>query len=275
MTKVAFQGEKGAFSEDAAYHYFGNHTDCIPKNTFKDVFQSVVSSECQYGIIPIENTTTGSIHHNVDFLLDFNLSVIGEIILRIQHNLLTMARCRLKDIEKVYSHPQALEQCSNFLNSLKNTEIIPMYDTAGSARFIAEQKSITGAAIASRRAAEVYNLHILKKDIENNHKNYTRFLIISQNVNNPKQGGKTSIVFSTKDIPGALFKSLSVFALRDINLLKIESRPLRKGPWEYWFYLDFEGSIEEETCRNAINHLKEITDFLKILGSYPKGKVFE
>ncbi len=275
MKKVAFQGEKGAFSEDAAYHYFKNQIECVPKDTFKNVFQAVVSSECTYGIIPIENTTTGSIHHNVDFLLEFNLSVIGEIILRIQHNMLAFQKSRLKDIQKVYSHPQALEQCSNFLSSLKNTEIVPMYDTAGSARFIAEQQSTTGGAIASRRAGEVYNLHVLKKDIENNHQNYTRFLIISQKTNNPKKGGKTSIVFSTKNIPGALFKSLSVFALRDINLLKIESRPLRKGPWEYWFYLDFEGSMEEEVCCNAINHLKEITDFLKILGSYPKGKVFE
>ncbi len=275
MNKVAFQGEKGAFSEDAAFHYFGKQINSIPRDTFKKVFQAVVSSECHYGIIPIENTTTGSIHHNVDFLLEFNLSVIGEIILRIQHNLLSVEQNPLKDIQKVYSHPQALEQCSNFITGLKNAEIIPMYDTAGSARFIAEHKSIHAAAIASRRAGEVYNLHVLKKDIENNHQNYTRFLIISRNVKNPEQGGKTSIVFATKNIPGALFKSLSVFALRDINLLKIESRPLRKGPWEYWFYLDFEGSIKEEACFNAINHLKEITDFLKILGSYPKGKVFE
>ncbi|MCJ7812796.1 prephenate dehydratase [bacterium] len=275
MERVAFQGEKGAYSEDAAYHYFGNQIRCVPKDTFKNVFHAVLSSECEYGIIPIENTTTGSIHHNVDLLLEFNLSIVGEVILRIQHNLLALKKIRLKDIQKVYSHPQALEQCSHFLNSLKNIEIIPMYDTAGSARYIAEEKSTIGAAIASHRAGAVYNLHVIKKDIENNHQNYTRFLIISRTLNNPKQGGKTSIVFSTKNIPGALFKSLSVFALRDINLLKIESRPLRKGPWEYWFYLDFEGSIEEKACRNAINHLKEITDFLKILGSYPNGKVFE
>ena len=273
MKKVAFQGERGAFSEDAAFRFLGQAIKPVPKKSFRDVFEAVLSKNSDCGVIPIENSFTGSIHQNIDFLLEYHLSVIGEIILRIHHNLLAINNVRLKNIRKVYSHPQAIGQCSNFLESLNNVEIIPMYDTAGSAKFIQEQQSQDSASIASIRAGEDYGLHVLKRKIENDTRNFTRFLIITRKPAYPASGGKTSIVFSTKDIPGALFKSLSVFALRDINLFKIESRPLRKGPWRYWFYLDFEGSMKEEACRNAINHLKEITSFCKILGSYPKGKV--
>ena len=184
-------------------------------------------------MLPIENSFTGSIHQNIDYLLEYHLSVIGEIILRIHHNLLAVKGTSLKKIQKVFSHPQAIGQCSKFLDSLKDVEIVPMYDTAGSAKYIMEQNDIHSASIASRRACKDYGLQTLKSKIENNTQNFTRFLVIAQKQQLPKQGGKTSIVFSTKDIPGALFKSLSVFALRDINLLKIESRPLRKGPWKY------------------------------------------
>jgi prephenate dehydratase len=274
MKRIAFQGEKGAFSEDAAYKYWKNNITPVPKKAFKDVFESVHTKECDYGIIPIENSLTGSIHQNIDLLLEYDLFVTGEIILRIQHNLLALKGVQFSDINKILSHPQAIEQCSSFLNNLKNVDIISMYDTAGSARFIVEKQKNDSAAIASVRACKDYNLHILKKSIENNDQNYTRFLIISLKSIDPESKSKTSIVFSTKDIPGALFKSLSVFALRDINLLKIESRPLRKGPWRYWFYLDFEGSIKEDSIDNAINHLQEITSFLKVLGSYPIGKIY-
>lgn len=274
MKKIAFQGEPGAFSEDAAIHFFGNEIQPVACKTFRDVFEIVGSKKCQFGILPIENSFTGSIHQNIDFLLEYHLSVIGEIILRIHHNLLAVQGASMKTIRRIYSHPQAIGQCSNFLESLNNVEIIPMYDTAGSAKFIMEEGNNEYASIASLRACKDYGLHALKSKIENNTQNYTRFLIVSLKQQPPASGGKTSIVFSNKDdIPGALFKSLSVFALRDINLLKIESRPLRKGPWKYWFYLDFEGSMKEEACVNAINHLQEITSFLKILGSYPSGKV--
>lgn len=273
MKTIAFQGEKGAFSEDAAYHFFENGIQPLPMKTFRDVFNAVASGRAGHGIIPIENSFTGSIHQNMDLLLEFNLSVIGEIILRIQHNLLALKGVPLTAVRTVYSHPQALEQCSRFLESLKDLEIIPMYDTAGSAKRISEGSEKDSASIASLRAAKDYGLHVLKKGIENNDQNFTRFLVISTDPVVPGKDAKTSIVFSAKDIPGALFKSLSVFALRDINLLKIESRPLRKGKWRYWFYLDFEGSLKDEACQNALNHLREITSFLKILGSYESGAV--
>lgn len=272
---VAFQGEKGAFSEAAAFAYWGNHITLHPCRTFKDVFQALQNKTVDYGIIPIENSLTGSIHQNIDLALDFHHYIVGEIILRIQHNLLVAKGVKLSNIKKVVSHPQALMQCSNFLESLEGVECLPMYDTAGSAQFISKNKPKDHAAIASLQASKDYDLHVIKKDIENNKQNYTRFLIISREQTFPSKDPKTSVVFSTKDIPGALFKSLSVFALRDINLLKIESRPWQKGPWKYWFYLDFEGSMKDEACKKAIGHLEEITAFLKILGSYSKGRIIE
>ncbi|HEX9934563.1 MAG TPA: prephenate dehydratase, partial [bacterium] len=264
MKKIAFQGEKGAFSEDAATRHFGTGIIPLPCLTFKEVFRAVASAQCAYGVIPIENSQTGSIHQNVDLLLEFNLHVVGEIVLKIHHCLLALRGVRLSQVRTVHSHPQALEQCSQYLGKLKNVEIIPSYDTAGSARHVAEAGLRDAAAVASLRAGTDYGLHVLAKGIENHELNFTRFLFIAKKSVIPPKGGKTSVVFSTKDIPGALFKALSVFALRDINLLKIESRPLRRGPFRYWFYMDFEGSIREERCRNAINHLLEITHFMKV-----------
>jgi prephenate dehydratase len=275
MKKIAFQGEKGAFSEDAAFRFWNTQIVPCPQKSFINVFHAVQEGRCAFGIIPIENSQTGSIHQNVDLLLEYNLSIVGEIVLRIRHCLLTTGSVRIGDIRKIFSHPQALEQCSEFLGSLKNVEIVPAYDTAGSARFIAENRIKNGAAIASIRAGEDYGLVALRRGIENHEQNYTRFLIISKTSVSPTRKAKTSVVFSLKDIPGGLFKALSVFALRDINLLKIESRPLRKGRWKYWFYLDFEGAMLDPACARAIDHLGEITMFLKVLGSYPVGKVVE
>jgi len=273
MKKVSFQGEKGAYSEAAAIQFWHESIQPVPQKTFKSVFESVTSKISEYGIIPIENSLTGSIHQNIDLLLDFHLSVVGEIIMRIHHHLLVNKNIDFSDIKQIYSHPQALQQCSDFFEKHRHIDAVPMYDTAGSAAYLATNRIQNGAAIASLQASQDYGLHVLKKGIENNQQNYTRFLIIAKSPSTPKKSGKTSIVFSTKDIPGALFKAISVFALRDINLLKIESRPLQSGPWKYWFYLDFEGTMNQEACCNAINHLGEITSFLKVLGSYPKGKV--
>lgn len=275
MKKVSFQGEKGAYSEAAAVQFWHEEVQPVPQKTFKSVFEAVASGASEFGIIPIENSLTGSIHQNMDLLLEFNLSVIGEIILRIHHHLLALKGVKLSHLRHIYSHPQALQQCSDFLESFETVEAVPMYDTAGSAAYLLENQITDGAAIASIRASRDYGLQVLKKGIENHQQNFTRFLVISKTSHLPKKSGKTSVVFSTKDIPGALFKAISVFALRDINLLKIESRPLRSGPWRYWFYLDFEGNMNQESCSNAINHLKEITSFIKVLGSYPVGKIID
>lgn len=271
---VAFQGAPYAFSEIAARQYFSEPVQSIPCRQFEDVFLAVESRKATFGIIPVENSLTGSIHRNYDLLLEHDLEIVGETYLKIEQNLIVNQGASLDVIKVIYSHPQALEQCRKFLSTLKNVETVASYDTAGSVKYIKEKKLKNAAAIASKWAAKDYHMTILKQEIEDFAHNFTRFLLIavpSENSSTLKE--KTSIVFSMKNIPGALFKALSVFALRDIDLLKIESRPLRGKPWEYIFYLDFLGNIQEERCQNAIRHLEEITILLKILGSYPMQKL--
>jgi len=269
---VAFQGELGAYSELAARELFPEEIGVLPQHSFEDVFEAVESGGCPYGIIPIENSLAGSIHQNYDLLLKHQLTICGEIKLRIYHTLIVLPGVRLEDIRRVYSHPQALSQCEEFLQGLEGVEAAPVYDTAGAVRMIKEKETRDAGAIASAQAAADYDLEILARGIESNHQNFTRFLLISQDEAETRPDAKTSIVFATQDIPGALFKSLAVFALRDINLLKIESRPLWGKPWEYLFYLDFEGDLREEHCGRAIEHLKEVSTFLRILGCYTKGR---
>ncbi len=271
MIKVAFQGELGAYSELAAYAHFGHKVNVIPKPAFADVFQSVEDGEADNGIIPIENSLAGSIHENYDLLLEHDLVITGEIKLRIIHNLIVNKGTKLKDIKRVFSHPQALSQCKDFLQKLDGVDRISIHDTAAAARRIRDDNSRDEAAIASEQAASDYRLEILVSGIESNHKNFTRFLILSKELVEKVENSKTSIVYASKNIPGVLFKSLSVFALRDIDLYKIESRPIPGSPWEYLFYLDFNGDIRDEVSQLAINHLKEIASFLKVLGSYGKG----
>jgi prephenate dehydratase len=270
---VAFQGEHGAFSEEAARHYFpSTRLQTLPLKTFDDVFRSVQNHRSPFGIVPIENSLFGSIHQNYDLLERFPLFIVGEIKLRVVHALLVNYGITMKNFKFIYSHPQAIGQCEKFLSKLNDVEVIAEYDTAGAAKMIREQKRTDAAAIASRDAAKIYNLKILKSGIESDHRNFTRFLILSRKRTIARRKAKTSIIFSMKNIPGALFKALSVFALRDIDLHKIESRPLAGKPWEYLFYLDFAGSIRDKVCSHALSHLQESTSFLKILGSYPQGK---
>ncbi|MFC1551408.1 prephenate dehydratase [Candidatus Latescibacterota bacterium] len=272
MIKVAFQGELGAYSELATCEYFGSEVTVVPKETFSEVFEAVSSGETDHGTLPFENSLTGSIHENYDLMLDHDLVITGEIKLRIVHNLIVNKGVKLADIKRVYSHPQALSQCKKFLSGLGNVELVSVYDTAGAARDIQKSGSLDEAAIASAQAAVDYDLEIIESGIESNHMNFTRFHVLSRELNDEAEDSKTSIVFSTKNIPGGLFKSLSVFALRDIDLYKIESRPLHGTPWKYIFYLDFGGDIRQDVTKKAIAHLEEIAAFLKFLGSYPKGK---
>jgi len=272
MIKVAFQGELGAYSELATYEFFGDDVEVMPKPAFSDIFTAVADGEADHGIIPIENSLAGSIHENYDLMLEHDLVITGEIKLRIIHNLLVNPGAELSGIRRVFSHPQGISQCKDFLAGLKNAELISVYDTAGAARRIKNDGLFDEAAIASEQAARDYGLDILASGIESNHLNFTRFNILSKELEEPSADAKTSIVFSTKNIPGALFKSLSVFALRDIDLYKIESRPIPGSPWVYMFYLDFGGDIREDVSKRAIGHLEEIASFLKFLGSYPKGK---
>ncbi len=268
---VAFQGEIGAFSEEAARQYFGNAIQVKPCESLDDVFKTVEKGETQFGVVPVENSLEGSISRTYDLLLDSSLRVCGETGLRVIHCLIANPETQLDMIKRIYSHPQALGQCQAFLRHL-GRELIPTYDTAGSVKMIKEKGIKDGAAIASARAADVYGMKIIAKEIEDNPNNFTRFFILAKQDAPPSGNDKTSIVFSVKHRPGALYEFLQDLALRNINLTKIESRPTRQKPWEYNFYLDFEGHHEDKMPREALDNLEKTSLFVKVLGSYPKAK---
>jgi len=267
--KVAFQGERGAYSEVAAQELLGKNIEPVPCDSFETLFERVEKKRADLGVIPIENSLVGSIHKNYDLLLDHNLKVIGEVQLRVSHALIAPPNVSFKRISKVYSHPMALEQCRKFFKRHKTIAPISYYDTAGAVKMLAESRLTNSAAIASPYAAQIYKMNLLQQSIEDEKHNYTRFLLLSRSLVAFKGKAKTSIVFSLKNEPGALFKALSVFALRSIDLTKIESRPSRQKAWQYYFYVDFEGAVKEERVNHALDHLGEITHFIKILGSYP------
>jgi prephenate dehydratase len=272
---VAFQGEPGAYSEAAAYEHFGPDISSLPCDTFEKVFVSVSNENCTYGLIPIENSLAGSIHRNYDLMLRNDLKIISEYYLRVNHCLLALPDVKLEDIRRAHSHPQALAQCEANITQL-GFEPVAERDTAGSARLIREKNDTQAAALASQYAAKVYDLEILKENMEDNPANFTRFLALSKQTRSQDEGKgsefKTSVAFTLENKPGALFKALGVFALRDIDLTKIESRPLVGRPWEYMFYIDFIGNSKSKSCSRALDHLEVIAPYLRVLGSYPRHK---
>lgn len=267
--KVAYQGEPGAFSERAVYQYFGETAHPQSVVSFRDVFQQVQTRECDYGVIPIENSLSGSIHENYDLLLEYDVAIIGEFKMRIVHNLIAHPGTQLEDIRRVYAHPQAVAQCRLFLSQHPEWEIIQVYDTAGSVKHIRDHQLKDAAAIASAQAAEKLGMTILKEGIESNPQNYTRFLVISPEHIINEKANKTSLIYSTPNKPGALFKTLQMFAENNLNLVKLESRPRSGRPWEYMFYVDVEGSLFDPPVKRTIDALRGMTEFLKVLGSYP------
>ncbi|MBM3811265.1 MAG: prephenate dehydratase [Acidimicrobiia bacterium] len=275
--RVAFQGELGAFSHIAANQLLGANVEVLPCQQFEQVFRSVVDKKAPAAIIPIENTLHGSVHENYDHLLHFNLPIIGETSVRIVHNLITLPGVRSRNIRRVFSHPVALNQCLDFFAANPQMEKVPYYDTAGSVKMLKEDELTYSAAIASQLAADLYGCRILKRSIEDDHRNFTRFFLLGRPGKKVmlklpvKRGYKTSLVFTTRNVPGALFRALSAFALRDVSLSKIESRPLRGKPWEYLFYLDLLGRENDPNVRNALTHLRELADFHRVLGSYPRS----
>lgn len=270
LPKVAIQGEEGSFSEEAGIKYWGKSVVFVPRRSSDEVIEAVEEKEAHYGLLPIENSLIGSITTTYDLLLESKLPIIGEIITQISHYLLALKKVPLKDIKRIYSHPAALSQCSSFLRKLKNCEIIPIYDTAGSAMKISKEKDTAVAAIAGKHAAKIYNLEILAEKLEDYPNNQTRFIIISKTDDKAyHKNAKTSIVFTTLHQPGALYRVLKAFNDYGINLTKLESRPHSTEPWRSYFYLDFEGHVKDKMVQEVIEELKEQTNFLKIMGSYP------
>jgi prephenate dehydratase len=270
-TRVAFQGERGAYSEGAARRLLGRGIDPVPCPTFEQVFEAVERGRARYGLIPIENSLAGSIHRNYDLLLQRRLRIVAEVNHRIRHNLLALPGVRRRQVLRVLSHPVALEQCRRFLRR-GGWETVIVQDTAGAARQIREGGLRDAAAIAGREAARHHRMAVLASAIEDNPRNYTRFFALARAGRPLGRPDKTSIVFALPDRPGALFHSLSVFALRAINLAKIESRPIHGSPWKYHFYIDFHGSADDPVSRRALAHLREIASYLKVLGTYPRAR---
>jgi len=271
--KVAYQGIKGAYSESAIYRHFGNKAEAVGFDISEDVFEALEKKKIDYALLPFENSLAGSIAINYDLLLKHEMHVIAEVFLEISHCLLANRGVKLKDIKRVYSHPHALEQCREFIRKHK-FERIPEFDTAGAARIVQERGKKDEAAIASEFCAEIYSLDTLEKNIQAQDNNMTKFFVISSVDKIPEniKREKTSIAFKTKNYPGALINCLQRLAKHGINLTKLESRPVPEHNWEYVFYADFEGGISDENVKLALSEMDASSTFLKVLGSYPKGK---
>ncbi|MFL6480280.1 MAG: prephenate dehydratase [Nitrososphaera sp.] len=274
--KVAFQGERGAYGEIAALRYF-SEIKLLPLKSFQDVFDAAENGKVEYIVVPVENSIEGSINEIYDLLLQTKMNVVGEIYQRVRHCLI--ANRGAKRIRYVHSHPQALAQCRVYLQN-KRLKPVPAYDTAGAVKMIKEKKMTDSAAVASERAAQLYDMEILDEGIEDRKNNYTRFFVLSQkkkkslrnDLHDADHIHKTSIIFSVRHVPGALFGILGEFAIRKINLTKIESRPTKETPWEYNFYVDFEGHLQSKAVHEALISIKPKTSYIKVLGSYKKAE---
>ena len=269
--RIAFQGVSGAYSEAAALR-LNDSADVLPCPAFEDVFAAVDAGRATHGILPIENTIGGTIHRNYDLLLEHELVIVAEVKLPVIHHLIVSPGTTIDQVRRVYSHPQGLAQCERFLRTLQGVEIVATYDTAGSAKMIKEEGMTDSAAIASDRAAKNFGLEILESGIQDFAGNTTRFLVVSREATPLGLPDKTTIVFSLSNEAGALFKALSVFALRDIDLTKLESRPIPDRPFEYLFYADLDANRGELRCSRALMHLAEFAPSLRTLGSYPAWK---
>ncbi len=272
VMRVAIQGEKGSYSDEAAKKFFRDY-EALYESFLEEVFESVTSKEADYGVIPVENSTTGSIRKALDLLLEKDVKVVGEIEVRVRHALLSVKGAKLGDVKVIYSHPEAISQCEKFLRS-RNWTVIPSLDTAGAAREVAKLGDRSKAAIAGEQTANIYGLDILARDIQDLPHNTTRFFVISSEEKwVDERADTTSLFFATRHVPGALWRALGAFARRDINLLWLESRPIRKEPWNYSFFVEFEGSQYDENIKEALSELKNLTLWLKVLGSYKRERV--
>ena len=270
MSKVSFQGESGAYSESASKQFFEDDITTIACSTFKQVLDNTETGISDYSILPVENSIEGNVGESYDALFSSNLYAVGEIYHKIEHCLIGTGQ--LDDVKMVYSHPQALGQCRNFLQN-SSYKTVPTYDTAGSVKIVKDMNDKNVACIASKNAATIYNMPIIKENIENNSNNYTRFLILSKEKTSETDYDKTSIIFSIKHEPGTLYEIIRIFYENKINLTKIESRPKIGKTWEYNFYVDFIGHELNENITKVLSEIKNCTSFLRVIGSYPIAKL--
>ena len=270
MMRVSFQGERGAYSEDAARSFFGREIETVPSTTFAEVLESTSSDKTDYSILPVENSLEGSVGESYDLLYSTSLNATGEIYHRIEHCLI--GNGKLDEIDTVYSHPQALGQCRKFIEE-HNMKTIPTYDTAGSVKVVKELNKNNYSSIASKAASSIYNIPIISENIANNQNNHTRFLILSKKIMDETGNDKTSIIFSIKHEPGSLYRIIENFYRNNINLTKIESRPTKENTWEYNFYVDFEGHEKNPQVSEMLDKIKQEAFVMKILGSYPSAKL--
>lgn len=269
-TRVACQGERGAYSEEALIQHFGTSAEAVPKPYLSDVFDAVEEGEVDLGLIPVENSLEGSIVRSYDLLYERELKARGEVVLKVRHYLIANSGVPIEDIEKVYSHPQALGQCRAYLEE-HGLKAIATFDTAGSVKMLKELGHRDSAAIASSRAAEIYGMSVLARGIETHAENYTRFLVLALEDHPPTADDKTSIAFTLVNKPGMLCGALEPFAVKGIDLTRIESRPWVGKPWEYVFFVDVLGHREDPELRAALSRLGEASCSVKVLGSYPRA----
>ncbi|MDD1777971.1 MAG: prephenate dehydratase [Candidatus Helarchaeota archaeon] len=268
--RISTLGPAGTFAEQAAKMFFSEaEAEFYIVDNINTIFRQVVGGEVEYGVVPVENTTHGSVALTLDLLLETDLTVSGEIILRVKHNLIALKKIPFSEVKTILSHEQAIGQCRQFIEeNLPDAEIVETKSTAQAVELLAEYPN--SVAIGTEMAAELYSRKIIAKDIEDNPNNYTRFFVIGHQPTHPTGSDKTSIVFSVRHAPGTLLAALQAFSSRNINLTKLESRPSRLTPWEYYFYTDFEGHVSDPNVQEALKALKENTLYIKVLGSYPK-----
>ena len=268
MTTIAFQGEDGAYSQEAIFQTFGTRVSTLPCATFGELFGAVEAGRADLGMLPIENSTAGAINQSYDLLLEHDLQITREVIFRVRHALMVAPGATMAAVQRVYSHPAALAQCERYI-AAHGWEPVVAYDTAGAAKQLSASREPGAGAIASETAARLYGLQVVARGVEDLANNYTRFFVVGHAASPREERSKTSIVLATWHIPGALYDCLGAFASRNINLTKLESRPDRQRPWHYVFYLDFEGYYDDAPCRAALESLADKTSFVKVLGSYP------
>ena len=268
--KVGFFGVPGSFSEEAMLKYFGNIENPNAYDEFEDIFLAVKNDEIKYGILPIENSSTGAISQVYDLIYKYGFYIVGEECIKINQNLIGIKGTTLDTIKEVYSHPQPIEQSSEFLKKHSHWKLIPFHSTAVSAKLISDLKDTSKVAIASNRAANIYGLDIIEANINNQSDNSTRFIIISKSLETDESCNKVSVVFSLEHKAGTLYKLLRHFAENNINMMKIESRPMEKGAWKYFLYIDFEGNIESEKVVIALKLIEQSSAYFKLIGGYKK-----